>query len=968
MKFKKILLTTATTALLLSPAYGAIKLDEIVVKGPTWNPLDSGRNDYNNRKINTYLTPSQDFKDLFRTDANVQFNDAYKKQLRNDDGASEQVNNNNVQKQYTQKVLDQRPASIAISGGKFYENNLTVDGRYSSSRLSPNLDEVAIKSDSTKEEIYDRRRAGSLNRSSDSQWVKPFDVEKAKIYDSNIPAQYGKFSGGVVDVKTKKPTGKQNFTFYYDIAGSKYEDLKYYNMEPTLREKWTSYNTGGRFNSNEYTIADNVKMSIAVAQDRGKRTAKLPTDYWMQKLGKSIPDQASSISTSQDIKGKFKFRHDTDVDVTLNKQKYSIENFPMSENLGVAGFDENLYAMDIEKRLGDIMSVNVNKKLTGGRTVNVGFSNTSNTMLRNSLTGWDLFTHDGGQMTSGGTTYGSYKPNCGNLDDIGVKKYIFMNPDLQRKTGADGCTIGGYGNADEIEKKRSVNFTYGMPSKWGRLEIGTSLQHDNLQFNRNRDSHQYSYKNSTRNTQTKQYSGSLSGSLICTFMSMNLCPVESADGKLTSTVKSKYTSYLGTAGVTNASWDSLRFMGPEVKCEVESDSCKTGDYAFYHRKKYAQKNVKVTGTERNAYMQLTRKLENKMTMRAGIRYDYDTLLKNSVFAPRLSLNHKINGYGGQWATTYGLNRYYANSNATYHLLRDAVGAYTSEWRKMKLDSSGNTVWTDEWFTDTASGSQSDGAAFKYAGLKTPHKDELSVATQSPEFGMGQFRFKYVDRHGRNEFSTRVYGTNRTITNEGWSKYRSLAVEYQKTWGSNTFFANTTFASTKSNTSSFIAEPKEKLDTELVYYKGQLYKKADITKKASSYNEPQVYNFGYSRYINTGNWGGVMAGITGRYTESYEKIGLTYYNGTKGSGNYTADQVTIGGEDYYVYDDVKYPSRIDLNGRLSWNIARNGESTGVQVYTGINNLFNKRYKGPKNGKPKSGIYRGRSFTFGTQISF
>ena len=920
MNIRQLLLTTATTALLLSPAYSAIKLDEIVVKGPTWNPLDSGRNDYNSRQINTYLTPNQDFKDLFRTDTNVQFNDSYKKDLRQS-GDVDLSHDYKKQQWYTQKVLDQRPQGISISGGRFYENNLTVDGRYSSSKLTPNLRELSEAKSGAMGHIRGLRRAGSLNRTTDSFWVKPFDVEKAKIYDSNVPAKYGKFAGGVIDVETKKPTGKQNFTVYYDVAGSKWESIKNYGTAtPHIEKKWTSYSLGGRFNSNEYTIKDDVKLSLAVGADRSRRTAASPRNAFYKRLGREVPAKMNSISENKDIKGKFKFRHDTEVDVTLNNQNYSIDNFPR--------FDNAAYVMDVEKRVGDVMSVTMNKKLTGGRTVNVSLSTTSNKMQRTSLTGWDLYDHSYSFLKDSNDkqTHGSFRANCGTT----ALTYTENGTDFSKD-----CQIGGYGDADETEKKQLLNVTYGMPSKWGRLEFGTSLEHDDLQFNRNQDSNYYYHK--------------------------GIYDVSGIDSGKINSRKSKWNGQTDSA--TNTNFAKLKFLGDKVTCETESDSCKNGQYAFYYRERHQKKNVKFTGTERNAYMQLTRKVPYvpfDMKMRAGIRYDYDTLLKNNVFAPRLSLSHKINAFGEPWATTYGINRYYANSNATYHLLSKAVGAYTREYRKVKYVATGEkTLWTDEWFNKDGSAA---GAEYKTANLKTPYSDEFSVATQSPEFGVGQFRFKYINRHSRDEFASSGSNPDK-MTNDGRSKYRALNIEYQKTWGANTFFANTTFSSTKRNATSFIAQTKEKYDTEIVAYKGKTYKKSDINKKAAHYNRPQIYNFGYSRNIQVGGWGDVMAGITGQYTQSYTKIEPIYFN----NGN-DQDRQTIGGTAYDAYGDVKYPSRTDINGNISWNIKRNGDDTGVSVYTGINNLFNKRYEGPENGKVKSGIFRGRAFTFGTQVSF
>ena len=947
MNIKQLLATTATATLLLTPAYGAIKLDELVVKGPTWNPIDSGKNSYDQSKINTFVTPNQDLNDLFRTMPNVQFNDAPKRSLKGTSTLSE--------KSYTDKVLDQRPNNISISGGRFYENQLLVDGRSGTSRLGVDQNETGTIGGIQ----HNVRAAGWKNRSSNSEWVKPFDVEKVDIYDSNIGAKYGKFSGGVVDVKTKKPTGKQGGNFYYDFGGSKWEEVKYIGDVKRLNEKWRSYSTGGRFNTKTYDLGDNKTVAFQISKNRSKHTTYQPLDAKAIESGvRFAPAQASSISKDQKVSAKLSLRHDMTLNVSIGNAKYDIDNV----------HDQSYFIYDVQQRLGQTASVSVAKKLSGGRTLNIAFDTSENKLNRDGFGKWNTYRYKSRAMAN--NNHATFKQKCGNL-----------------ATADSACTLGGYGDTFEQEKQKNLSLTYAMPSKWGRLEFGGALENANLQFKRNQDSIEHSFDKWIGVTNKLWGNEKM-------FYEYNGKAAYYIDDEdiLTSSDSNFFGSAWGFTAANGYNKNKLLSMvyrGDKVRCETESESCKNGDYAMQRRKIFEKKSVKATGTEKNAYMQLTRKLENDMTMRAGIRYDYDTLLKNSVFAPRLSLSHKINGYGGQWPTTYGLNRYYANSNATYVLYQHGMGTHKLQYRKFKLDADGNTLWMDEWVDyndDTGGRKEKYGGAPQTAktygiapGLKTPHKDELSIATQSPEYGFGQLRFKAIQRKGKNEFvgldsnDPACKGqTYYCLTNEGWSKYRALNVEYRKTWGPNSFFANTTFSSTKRNAETLLNTADEKDKSEEVYYKGSFYKRAEFHKKAAIYNRPQTYNFGYSRYINTGNWGGVMAGITGRYTESYRRIGRMY--NADGSDIYKKrphpnyPNSRYFDTAHYVYDDIKYPSRLDLNGRLTWNIARNGEDTGVQVYTGIHNLLNTRHKAPKNGKAEKEIFRGRSFTFGTQISF
>ena len=875
MKLKKLLLTTATTALLLSPAYGAIKLDEIVVKGPTWNPIDSGKNSYDSAKKDAFITPNQDLNDLFRTMPNVQYNGDFKKALRdNKTSATNKV----AQKNYMDQVLDQRPQSISISGGRFYENQFRVDGRDATTRLPVNQDELGM----TDGYYRNNRGAGWKNRSSNSEWVKPFDIETVDIYDSNIPAKYGNFAGGVVDVKTKKPTGgdKHSGTFYYDFSGSKWEETKYVGDVPRVDEKWRANSMGIRINTKTYDLKDNKNVAFQVSANRSKRTASnVLSDNQIKSKIAFAPDIAQSISKDQKVSAKVQLRHDTTMNVSLGKSQYDIDNVPDIDGTN------NIMIYDIHQRLGETLSVSVDKKLSAGRNVNVAVNTTDNRLNRDGLGKWNTYVFAGYRLTNT-----AKENNCGGLR---------------------GCTLGGYGSAYEQENHRNVSVTYGMPSKWGRLEFGGGLQQATLKFKRNQDATNYYHSDWTSNAK-----------------------------------------------------------GASTPCLTESITCKNNQYVLWQRDVYHAKDVKVSGTEKDAYVQLTRKAPYlpDMTMRAGIRYDYDTLLKNNVFAPRLSLSHDINAFGKPWKTSYGVNRYYAKSNAAYHIYSGHIAEKTKQNRIFE-----NSKWSDKW---TAGTNEKGTRNVINSNLKTPHKDEFSLATQSPEFGIGQFRIKGIYRSGKNEF-TSDGKRNSAMTNDGWSKYRSLNLEYRKTWGANSFFANTTFSSNKTNARSYVNAKNGDTGQDIVSYKGKLTKRADLQKTASDYNKPQIYNFGYTRNVNTGNWGNVMAGITGRYTESHKKIGRTYFqDGTNpdevnqaGCTQYSGGNVvarTDGKCD--LYGDIKHDSRLDLNGTVTWDVSRNGDPTGVSVYTGISNLLNTRYKGAQNGRKEKGIFRGRSFTFGTKVSF
>ncbi len=106
------------------------------------------------------------------------------------------------------------PPNVSISGGKVFQNNFIIDGIGNNSLLDPaakTLDFVSDVPGHPQETFLDADL-----------------IEEIIVYDSNIPAEYGGFTGGVVEVKTRMPA---------ESFGGK---LSY----RTTSDKWTRFHLG----------------------------------------------------------------------------------------------------------------------------------------------------------------------------------------------------------------------------------------------------------------------------------------------------------------------------------------------------------------------------------------------------------------------------------------------------------------------------------------------------------------------------------------------------------------------------------------------------------------------------------------------------------------------------------------------------------------------------------------------------
>ncbi|SHJ92436.1 Outer membrane receptor proteins, mostly Fe transport [Desulfatibacillum alkenivorans DSM 16219] len=107
------------------------------------------------------------------------------------------------------------PPNVSISGGRFYENNFSIDGIGNNSLLDP-----AADNPNTMNDVPGHPQEFFLDADL---------VEQIKVYDSNVPASYGGFTGGVVDATTKRP-------------GLRYSGSVKYR---TTRSDWASFHIGG---------------------------------------------------------------------------------------------------------------------------------------------------------------------------------------------------------------------------------------------------------------------------------------------------------------------------------------------------------------------------------------------------------------------------------------------------------------------------------------------------------------------------------------------------------------------------------------------------------------------------------------------------------------------------------------------------------------------------------------------------
>lgn len=102
------------------------------------------------------------------------------------------------------RLFDLRPSSVSISGGRFYENSFLLNGASFSSGLDPLADNSSA--------------IDSVPGHEQALFIDLDTVGSITVYESNVPASFGRFTGGVVDVESKRPSARAGGSWHYSAT------------------------------------------------------------------------------------------------------------------------------------------------------------------------------------------------------------------------------------------------------------------------------------------------------------------------------------------------------------------------------------------------------------------------------------------------------------------------------------------------------------------------------------------------------------------------------------------------------------------------------------------------------------------------------------------------------------------------------------------------------------------------------
>lgn len=122
------------------------------------------------------------------------------------------------------------PKNLSFYGERYYNNNFTLNGIGINDNINP------IRTG--KNGILERDKTYTVSPDSlpsghpQAFWVNPDLLEKVEVYDSNVPSEFGSFTGGVIDATLKEP----------DVEKA-YGSISY----RTTRDRWTKHHFDGDY-------------------------------------------------------------------------------------------------------------------------------------------------------------------------------------------------------------------------------------------------------------------------------------------------------------------------------------------------------------------------------------------------------------------------------------------------------------------------------------------------------------------------------------------------------------------------------------------------------------------------------------------------------------------------------------------------------------------------------------------------
>lgn len=683
----------------------------------------------------------------------------------------------NVQFDNTQRTSKNpgeiEPAKISISGGQHYQNNFLMDGVNFNNDLDP-----------TRKVVDDWTNLADPAPGRSQGLALDVDLlESIKVIDSNADASYGGFTGGVIEAQTKTPNKDFGFKISHKYTNGNFKhnfpkSLTKYNLymqdhdEANFglqRDTYTTYSDTPEFRKNitKMSMESVINDKWSVLGQFSRTDSKMPTlnnyssmaDSGASNHFRMVPindismltDKVDKRSTAYNFFLKALYEPTPDLNFA-----FSYTYAPETSRSFMVASKPNQYA--ILESGGHVFSTKTDLNNNLGKLTN----NFNISYLQNSVKAhgydnywllWQNSENKNWGFYRGAATEGSKAPS--------ERKQIKFSDKLEQE-------FEEFGN-DFITQQ---------------IKAGMELSFVDVNFKYNGDF----FRSDTAGTRPL----SLAQRQICIDTGDWLCDLTPAYDAPFYGADKRYK----IADQNDLDYfDIENFTNPFTNQSYDVLIWKNGQYLRTFRYYDGENQVKISSFQPGFYLLDNIKMNfgnaGKLTLRPGIRLDYDSFVKKSTFAPRFALDYAFpwNEISNDYATNliFGANRYYGRNMYAYKLNSDIKALQTTVYRlpgssvsdivkdknKQCLGNSSlnNTNNSDEcWYSNGSNDTD-------FSNLKIPYSDEIMIGFNQKIQNLN-LNAKYIHRDGKDEVvQVRAYqmglpvkegysyGTNKNTSNK-----------------------------------------------------------------------------------------------------------------------------------------------------------------------------------------------------------
>lgn len=241
------------------------------------------------------------------------------------------------------------PANISINGAKYWQNLFLVDGVSMNNDIDPAADNPVSMTD-----VPGRSQGLALDTDL---------LEEIRVYDSNVPASFGGFNGGVIEAITRKPSKELHGKVSVQMARSKWTE---YHIDETQEADFQ--NSSSAANQPEFdklitrgTLEGHLTDDIGLLASFSRKTSTIPLNGYNGNY--STPEEGMDKDQKRQIdnyflKGSWRISNSLETELSLTHapqvNEYFIVNARDSATRIQSGGDMVSWRIDWEGSLAKV--------------------------------------------------------------------------------------------------------------------------------------------------------------------------------------------------------------------------------------------------------------------------------------------------------------------------------------------------------------------------------------------------------------------------------------------------------------------------------------------------------------------------------------------------------------------------------------------------------------------------------------